>query len=102
MPQSVVAGTSADGSARGFNSVESTCGKMCGKSNKNKTFDIVDVMKTIADEKQVSVAQIALVWLLHQPAVTSVIIGATKMEQLKIDIESVNINIFFIPKTEPP
>ena len=28
-----------------------------------------------------------------QPFITSVIIGATTMEQLKIDIESVNINL---------
>ena len=34
----------------------------------------------------VSVAQIALAWLLHQPAVTSVIIGAKKPEQLADNI----------------
>jgi len=50
--------------------------------NKDRAFDCVDVMRTIADSKGVSVAQIALAWLLHQQAVTSVIIGAKRPEQL--------------------
>ncbi|MGZ5130285.1 MAG: aldo/keto reductase, partial [Caldimonas sp.] len=33
-----------------------------------------------------SVAQVALAWLLHQPQVTSVIIGAKKAEQLADNI----------------
>lgn len=61
--------------------------------NKDKAFDIVDVMKTIADEKKVSVAQIALAWLLYQPAVTSVIIGANKPEQLTDNLNSVNVKL---------
>jgi aryl-alcohol dehydrogenase-like predicted oxidoreductase len=38
--------------------------------NKDKAFDIVDVMKKIADKKGVTVAQIAIAWLLHQPVVS--------------------------------
>ena len=59
--------------------------------NKEKTFNIIDVMKTIAGKKGVSVAQIALAWLLHQPAVSSVIIGANKEEQLIDNLNSANI-----------
>ena len=59
--------------------------------NKEKAFDIIDVMQKIATGKQVSVAQIALAWLLHQPAVTSVIIGANKPQQLLDNLNSVNI-----------
>ncbi|MHC1774921.1 MAG: aldo/keto reductase [Lentimicrobium sp.] len=61
--------------------------------NKEKAFDIVDVMKPIAEKKGVSVAQIALAWLLHQPAVTSVIIGANKQEQLSDNLNSVNVKL---------
>jgi len=61
--------------------------------NKEKAFDIIDVMQKIADSKQVSVAQIALAWLLHQPAVTSVIIGANKPQQLQDNLNSVNIQL---------
>ena len=34
--------------------------------NKDKVFDIIDVMQSIAKEKEVTVAQISLAWLLHQ------------------------------------
>jgi aryl-alcohol dehydrogenase-like predicted oxidoreductase len=59
--------------------------------NKNKAFDIIDVMQKMAEAKQVTVAQIALAWLLHQPAVTSVIIGANKPHQLADNLNSVNV-----------
>ncbi|WP_319481429.1 aldo/keto reductase [uncultured Draconibacterium sp.] len=61
--------------------------------NKEKAYDIVDVMRNIADNKGVTVAQIALSWLLHQPAVTSVIIGANKSEQLADNLSSVDVKL---------
>ena len=42
---------------------------------------------------KLDLAQMALKFLEIQPFVTSVIIGATTMEQLKTDIESVNVNL---------
>lgn len=59
--------------------------------NKEKAFDIVDVMRKIAESKGVSVAQIALAWLLHQPAVSTVIVGANKPEQLADNLDSVKV-----------
>jgi aryl-alcohol dehydrogenase-like predicted oxidoreductase len=59
--------------------------------DKKKAFDIIDVMQTFANKKQVTVAQIAIAWLLHQPAVTSVIIGANKPNQLQDNLSSVNV-----------
>ncbi|MBN1985966.1 MAG: aldo/keto reductase [Prolixibacteraceae bacterium] len=59
--------------------------------NKNKAFNIIEVMQKMAEAKQVTVAQIALAWLLHQPAVTSVIIGANKPHQLDDNLNSVNV-----------
>tara|TARA_B000000477_G_C5880525_1_gene137732 strand:- start:53 stop:256 length:204 start_codon:yes stop_codon:yes gene_type:complete len=38
-------------------------------------------------------SQMSLKFCEIQPFVTSVIIGATTMEQLKIDVESVNVNL---------
>ncbi|MCB2219074.1 MAG: aldo/keto reductase [Bacteroidetes bacterium] len=61
--------------------------------NKEKAFDIVDVMKKIAKGKGVSVAQVALAWLLHQPVVTSVIIGANKPEQLEDNLKSTEVKL---------
>lgn len=51
--------------------------------DRERAFDTVDVMREVAAEHDCSVARIALAWLLHQPAVTSVIIGAKRMDQLE-------------------
>lgn len=61
--------------------------------NKEKAYDIIEVMQEIATAKGVSVAQIALAWLLHQPVVTSVIIGAKRPEQLEDNLKSTEITL---------
>ena len=47
----------------------------------------------IANKHDLDFTQMSLKFCEVQPFITSVIIGATKMEQLKTDIESVNINL---------
>ncbi len=59
--------------------------------NKERVFDIVDVLRPMAESKGASIAQLALAWLLKQPAVTSVIIGANKMEQLEDNLKSIDV-----------
>lgn len=59
--------------------------------NKEKAYDIIDVMQKMAQAKQVTVAQIAIGWLLQQKAVTSVIIGANKPEQLADNLGAVDV-----------
>ncbi|AUW57658.1 aldo/keto reductase [Sphingobium sp. SCG-1] len=61
--------------------------------DKDKGFDIIDAMRTIADARGVSVARIALAWLLHQPVVTSVIIGAKRPDQLTDNIAATEITL---------
>lgn len=45
-------------------------------------FDIVDAMKVIADESGVSLATLAVQWVLANPVITSPIIGASRPDQL--------------------
>lgn len=59
--------------------------------NKDRAFDCVDVMREIAGGKGVSVAQVALAWLLHQQVVSSVIIGAKRVDQLNDNIAATDI-----------
>jgi len=59
--------------------------------NKEKAFDIIDVMAEIAGAKGLTVARIALAWLLHQPVVTSVIIGANNPEQLQDNLKATDV-----------
>ena len=59
--------------------------------DKERAFSILDVLEPLAKTKSVTVAQLALAWLLHQPVVTSVIIGANKMEQLEDNLKSIEV-----------
>lgn len=61
--------------------------------NKERAFDSVDVMREIANEQNVSIPQIALAWLLRQPVVTSVIIGAKRMDQLEDNLQSIHVQL---------
>ena len=54
--------------------------------DKDRAFRCVDAMKPIAERHGVSVAQIALAWVLSRPWVTTVIIGARTIEQLDDNI----------------
>ena len=59
--------------------------------DKNRAYDIIDAMRPIAEVKGVSVAQIALAWLLHQPVVSTVIIGAKRLDQLQDNLGAVEV-----------
>ncbi len=61
--------------------------------DKEKAYDIVDVMDEIAQNHHSSVAQIALAWLLHKEVVTSVIIGVKRMEQLEDNLNAMEIEL---------
>ena len=61
--------------------------------NKPNTEKAVETYYEIAKKYNLDMAQMSLKFCEIQPFVTSVIIGATTMEQLKTDIESVNVNL---------
>ena len=56
-------------------------------------FRVVDAVSEIAKKRGVSNAQIALAWLLHQPAVTAPIIGASKMQHLDDAVGALSIKL---------
>jgi len=61
--------------------------------NKQKAYDIIDVMAEIGKAHQVSVATVALNWVIKQPGVTSTIIGAKTMLQLNDNIAAVSLQM---------
>ena len=61
--------------------------------NKPNSAKAIDAYYEIAKKYELYMAQMSLKFLEIQPFVTSIIIGATTMEQLKTNIESVNINL---------
>jgi len=60
---------------------------------KEKAFDIIEIMREIAEDKGITIPQVALSWLLHQPSVTSVIIGAKRIDQLEDNLNAVDVNL---------
>lgn len=61
--------------------------------NKERAFACIDIMRPIAERHGVSIAQIALAWLLAQAAVSTVIIGAKTVEQLNDNIAATRVEL---------
>ncbi|KTD68196.1 MULTISPECIES: aldo/keto reductase [Legionella] len=61
--------------------------------DKDRAWKILDVLRPIAKNHNCSVARVALAWLLTRPAVTSVIIGAKRIEQLEDNLEAVSLKL---------
>jgi len=61
--------------------------------DKERAFACVDAMREVAKRHNVSVARIALAWLLHRPFVMSVIVGATSIEQLDDNLAATEVSL---------
>jgi len=61
--------------------------------NKDKAYDIVDVLGAIAKKSGASIPQAALAWILANHTVTSVIIGAKKVSQLDDNLKAVDFTL---------
>ena len=59
----------------------------------DRGYEAIDVLAEIAKNKNISIPQLSLAWLLAQKGVTSVIIGANKISQLEDNLESVKVNL---------
>ncbi len=57
----------------------------------DRGFNTLDVLRPIAKDHGVSVAQTALAWLLHQKVVTTVLVGAKRMDQLEDNLKATEI-----------
>lgn len=61
--------------------------------NRDRAYKLIDSMRPMAESRGASIAQIALAWLLHQPAVTSVILGATRPDQIEDNIGACDVRL---------
>lgn len=55
--------------------------------------DRIDQLKSLADGLGISMAQLALAWCLRTPQVASVIVGATRIEQLEENVKAVGVTL---------
>ena len=58
-----------------------------------RTWDVVDAVRAVADERGVPMASVALAWLRDRPAVTSVILGARTTEQLTANLGATEVTL---------
>ncbi|MGI4755757.1 MAG: aldo/keto reductase [Janthinobacterium lividum] len=61
--------------------------------DKERAWRILRIMNPIAESHGCSPARVALAWLLQQPVVTSVIIGAKRSDQLADNLASVDLKL---------
>src|ERR1700749_3743057 len=61
--------------------------------DKDRAWKCIDVMREIGDAHGVSVARVALAWLLAKPHVMSVIIGAKTTDQLDDNLAAVDLTL---------
>ena len=58
-----------------------------------KQLTILDQLKLIAEELNTTVAAVALAWVRSRPGVTSIIIGARRMDQLNANLAALDITL---------
>ena len=60
--------------------------------DKDRAYDVIDVMRDVAQKQGCTVAQVALAWLLKKPAVSTVIVGAKRPDQLADNLGAVEVD----------
>jgi aryl-alcohol dehydrogenase-like predicted oxidoreductase len=61
-------------------------GRLAGREIKGEDFDRVDALQRYADERGISLLDVAVGGLLAMPAISSVIAGATRPEQVRANV----------------
>ena len=59
----------------------------------DETLTAVQDLRPIADDHGITLAQLALAWVLHQPNVTAVIVGATRPEQIHENVKAAAVEL---------
>ena len=63
------------------------------RSRNQRVRDVVDAVHEIAGKRGISMAQVALAWLVDRPTVTSVILGARTLDQLDDNLAAADLHL---------
>jgi aryl-alcohol dehydrogenase (NADP+) len=63
------------------------------RRNTERTWQVIDALRAVADGRGVSPGVVALAWLVDRPAVTSVILGARTLEQLDDNLSVAGLHL---------
>jgi len=58
-----------------------------------RTWNIIDAVQKIAEDRDVSMAEVALAWVMDRPAVTSTILGARTTDQLETNLRAADLHL---------
>jgi aryl-alcohol dehydrogenase-like predicted oxidoreductase len=63
------------------------------RSQRERTWAVIDAVREIAEQRGASMAQVALAWLVDRPTVSSVILGARTIEQLDDNLGAADLHL---------
>jgi aryl-alcohol dehydrogenase-like predicted oxidoreductase len=63
------------------------------RSADQRTWDVIDAVQSVASSRGVTMAQVALAWLVDRPMVSSVILGARTVEQLQDNLGAAGLHL---------
>lgn len=61
--------------------------------DESRGISVLQAMDTISRARGISMEAVALAWLRHQPTVTSIVLGVTRVEQLEANLACVDVDL---------
>ena len=59
----------------------------------DRTWAMIDAVQKVAEDRGVSMAEVALAWVTDRPGVTSTILGARTIEQLETNLKAADLHL---------
>ena len=91
LARGLLAGSRERGSGR--STVRSGSDPLADRMYDDADFEVVDVVREVAGDRDTTPAQIASAWLLGKSAVTAPIVGATKLRHLEDALAAVDLTL---------
>ena len=63
------------------------------RGQSEQTWQVLDMVRKVAEGRGVSLAQVAIAWLMARPAVSSVVLGARSMDQLTDNMAAADLKL---------
>ena len=63
------------------------------RSTAERTWDVIDAVQSVASSRGVTMAQVALAWVVDRPMISSVILGARTVEQLQENLGAAGLHL---------
>lgn len=58
-----------------------------------RTWNVIDAVQSVAENRGVSMAEVALAWVTDRPGVTATILGARTLEQLDVNLAAADLHL---------